>query len=463
MKKNLKTSAFFLLLLAMALIPEYSEEIQEARKVFERESEDAREIYTGQIKPVYNPLDKAYIVTDTLKELIKKEEKLDFKRYKAWAVISLWVDPKDLDDEDRGIFANPMKKGRLWERASYVNYYENGEKEFSSYAGLRVHGGTNRIFKDKSLRLYFRKSYGEPQFLSRRGITLEPGAPVKRLVLRRDTIHRFTNDLGYSMVRKMGGLAPKLKPVAVFINGKLHEYMMMTEHLHRDQVRHFIGHDNFIFYKLKGDNPSEDHLLYERLKSRLSDTPQTLTFDRASSLYDIEGIFASALVIMYMAISDWEQGVIIKEQNDPNSKWRLISWDFDRALVPHRISRVKNQKHPWEMKSFELLLDRSVGSFRSKLFNRLLAESPEFKDFLIGKVDRMFKEDITSEFLMGKFAQYETLIKESGNHPELVDSLRTIKDFFANRRSVFCAQMMDRIGALPPSCSNRKGFGPASN
>src|SRR5690606_10743152 len=130
-----------------------SNKLKVAREKLATQSEKSSDFYTGQLGLVYNPLDKAYVVTDELKELIKKESTLDFSRYQQWPVISIWVNPEDLYSKDRGILENFEKRGGLWERASFVTYYENGEKNFSSYAGLRLHGGDSRLkkYKEKSL------------------------------------------------------------------------------------------------------------------------------------------------------------------------------------------------------------------------------------------------------------------------------------------------------------------------
>lgn len=173
MRANLKILGYFLLIIGLCAVPYFHREIKKAVPLVQAESENARELYTGKTRAVYNPLDTAYIVTDTLKELIKKEEEQNFSKDSEWTTVSVWVDPKDLYDESRGILANPSKTGRIWERASYFNFYEKGEKKFSSFAGIRIHGGSSRLkSKRPTLRFNFRKSIGEDSF-PLEGITLK--------------------------------------------------------------------------------------------------------------------------------------------------------------------------------------------------------------------------------------------------------------------------------------------------
>ena len=263
MSENLKTFSFFIIIAALCTVPYLNKKIKKGMEAVHSESENARELYTGKTRAVYNPLDTAYVVTNKLKQLITREDIKDVTSYKKWPVVSIWMDPRDLHDETRGLFRNTDKKGRLWERASHFNYYENGTKKFSSFAGVRIHGGASRGAKTlKSLRFYFRKTYGEDSFLKDLDISLAPDIPIKRLVLRRDTVYHFANHFSYKMIQSLGGMAPNLKHVAVYINGEFFQFMQMQEQLHEEQARYFYGHDHFLYYKLKGNNPVRDRLLY---------------------------------------------------------------------------------------------------------------------------------------------------------------------------------------------------------
>ena len=90
--------------------------------------------------------------------------------------LSLVLPFTSLFDEDIGIFANPEKKGRDWERPVSVelifppdfpdeigqNSHHGHQDGFAVNAGVRIRGGTaqRETNPKRSLRLYFRGSYG---------------------------------------------------------------------------------------------------------------------------------------------------------------------------------------------------------------------------------------------------------------------------------------------------------------
>lgn len=88
-------------------------------------------------------------------------------RYSGLPVFSMVTDPANLMDDDIGIFVtgnheNYSQHGRDWEREAYIDFYnDNGEVDFSSNIGIRVHGGYTRQYPQKSLNVYFREEYGQ--------------------------------------------------------------------------------------------------------------------------------------------------------------------------------------------------------------------------------------------------------------------------------------------------------------
>ena len=452
MLNNLKTLSFFVVLAALCAVQYASPKILKGKKVVHEESENARELYTGKTLAVYNPLDTAYVVTDELKRLILNEKKQNYSHFKKWPVLSVWVDPKDLYDDTRGILANQNKRGRLWERASHINYYEHGSLLYSSFAGVRVHGGASRGRAGNSFRFYFRKSYGESSFLKNLDISLKDGSPLKQLVLRKDTQLNFANDISYSIIRELGGMAPKLKHVAVYLNGQFYQYMQMQEHLHEKQAKYLFGHERFLFYKLKGSNPTRDRLLYENAIHIVKGSGKPIAFKKMDSMFDLENVTANMLAITYFAMYDWAQGVWIKDVSRPDGKWKIISWDFDFAFT--NISRVKITPKPknWEMDGFKVSMTQHDASLRSRLFNRLLKESPEYQKLFREKVDVLFNEVLTSEFLDRKFKHYEELAQDGIDPSELMKSIHQMKEFISHRKSFFCDQMLKNIKFQSPAC-----------
>lgn len=440
-----------LVTLGMAL----DKSINRIREEYTNISEDSRGIYTGKIKNVYNPLDKGYIVTPTLKSLIKLENNHEFTKFNTWPVLSIRVAPGDLYDRDRGIIQNSKKKGRLWERASFVSYYKNGKNLFSSHAGLRIHGGASRRNPAtiKSFRLYFRDAYGKKEFLPGENVSLKYGTKVKTLILRIDKRYHFAHDFSFSLTNEIGGLAPHITPIALFLNGNLYAYHFMSEYLDRDQIKYYFGHNNFLFYKLKGNNDSESHLLYEKALNRMKYSLAPIDYELIKSKFDLENLTASMLIVLYTGMTDWAQGAMIRDKNEMDSKWKWISWDNDNTFYIDRKRYAQSEvKFPWQVDGFNIALKMHTDSLRSMLFNRLLKESPQYKEYFLTKVDEFFDKHLTKKFISRKFYFYQRLIYEADNNPKMIRDFERIRNFVKNRKPEFCKQLEKTLGEQASTC-----------
>lgn len=455
MGKNLKTFFYLSVIVFLGFAPSLFKKLGNAKEEFHEQAETSREIYTGKIGQVFNPLDKAYVVTDKLKSLIEEEKKLDFSRYQKWPVISIWVDPIDLHSKQRGILENFEKKGRLWERASFVTYYEKGAKRFASYAGLRLHGGDSRKkkYKEKSLRLHFRKSYEEPFFLKGLKITLGDDTPVKRLVLHKDNNHHFVADLSFSIIKQIGGWAPNIKPVVVYLNGKMMGYQYMVEQLSDEQLTKYYGHEDFIYYNLKGDNSDFAHQRYQSLITWIKHAPTPLDINEFKEIFDIENFTANILSIIYTGSSDWAQGILTKDMRDPKSKWKFIAWDFDRAFWPWD-PIVKAREQNSQIDGFHVIIDSYKRALRSRILRRLFNESSEYVDYFFSKVDDLFEKQLTKEFFDRKFGEYERLIKDSDKDSVEFQDVELLKEFVKNRKKILCELMLQRFEKMASTCRN---------
>ncbi len=76
---------------------------------------------------------------------------------------SVVMDLDDLFDSEKGIYANPQRDGREWERACSVEYFlADGSEGFQVDCGIRIRGGFSRNPGNPkhALRLFFRDVYG---------------------------------------------------------------------------------------------------------------------------------------------------------------------------------------------------------------------------------------------------------------------------------------------------------------
>ncbi|MFO7891363.1 MAG: lamin tail domain-containing protein, partial [bacterium] len=144
-------------------------------------------------------------------------------------VLSVITPPDNFWHHSKGIYRNPLKKGRDWERKIWLTLLEEGEVQFSVPAGIRIHGCSSRKCKKKGFRIYFRGDYGlsalhYPLFAQKPDIDR-----FKRLVLYAPSADQPTGDSNYAhitdalthtLLYEIGGLTSAYKPVSLYLNGE---------------------------------------------------------------------------------------------------------------------------------------------------------------------------------------------------------------------------------------------------
>ncbi len=449
--KYLKTLSFFIITLLLILWVSWakqSEKYEDAFEVYRGESENARGIYTGKIRDVYNPIDKAFVISDELKRL--KKNKVDISRYKHLPVISLWGDPEDLHDEDRGIIVNGFKKGRLWERAAFMRYYKNGQNTFESIVGLRQHGRGSRkkYVKKKNFRIYFRDKYGEKSFKLEPHISFKEGSPIKRMVLRKEHGIYFRNDYTSFLLHKLGGLGPKFEHAALMINGELHGVYTMTAHLTFNQLKLSVGHENFVLAKIYGEMTTRDLILYEKLRSILEKYPD-INYDFVDDKVSMDSAIADVLVVMYSGNGDWSQGMYFKDLEGKN-KWKYISWDFDTTFSKNGYNSSNGATNAFNTRSVDLVTKKKKGKVLWSIFNRLIYKDQKFRKYFSDKVNELFTilESAEHEEVLKR---YELIASEISD-VEAKNNIQLFRDYKIKRKSILCKDLKEFVNLTPETC-----------
>jgi len=444
--QNLKTFFYFSAITALTIFlvnADHIKSIRQLKRVYAQTSEDSKEIYKSKIHAVYNPLDQSYIVTDELKKQIELENNFDSSD-STWPIISLRVDPRDLYSNERGIIKNDQKRGRLWERPAHITYYKNGNAVFNSMIGIRLHGGTSRDGNDpKSFRAYFRKGYQKKSFYNKESLTLKENSPIKRLVLRFDKRYHFSHDLTYKIINKLGGLAPKLQHVALFLNGQLYGHYHMTEHQSEFQLEKNLGHSNFLFYKLKSNNDTTSHLLYEKAIDQVRYASSPISYTEMNQLFNLDNFTAQMATTIFTGMTDWAQGFVFKDLSQQIPRWEWVTWDHDNAFFLDRARlKLKSDTKFWESPGFKIANEFHTGSLRSFLFRRLLSESDEFQRKLVRKIGDIFELLYQSNFFQDQLIHYKSL---AGNSNKMNKDINRIKTFIKHRKAFLCQESLEYL------------------
>jgi len=261
-------------------------------------------------------------------------------------VLSLIMAPADLWDETTGIYANPYNHGIDWERPVSITLFtkENGV-EFSSNAGIRIHGESSRASEKKSFRIYFRSEYGRSKlnyrlfetraadeykrFLVRSGGQDNPLSAATWCLLRAPMFH--------TLHREVQPTFSSAKPTILFINGKLWGIYFFRERIDEHYVQNNFGINDPDLIKstpwhyggevIVGD---KEHWKETFIFFRRNYMGDPENYEQAKELIDLENFTDHNIFNIYGANWDWPHGNVFKfRPRTPAGKWRWVIWDVD--------------------------------------------------------------------------------------------------------------------------------------
>ena len=348
-----------------------------------------------------------------------------------WPLLSLVVTPHDLYDAASGIIANPLQRGRAWERTGQVSYFENGVEILSGRVDVRMHGGDQRRANDDTpmFRLYFRNRYGADP--NRPSVLHGPGREAAARWVIRHTPHTnfYGNVFAFEIARRNGALAPAFKPVCFFLNGEHIGNYLLIEQINRvGWGRSHFEHDDYLLwgYRDAGDVDDEIVTAYRELQRWANDPRVDMTLEEASRHIDMENFSRHLLTFAFAGERDPYQGAAFRDERTPGSKWQWLHYDLDQSFVrdssePAEIDRRKP--------GFRLFTDYLTGErgsdIRAVLFRRLI-QDPTFRDYFTDLVLGLLHHSIDAEFLQGLLERYAYTGVPSGNfnNIDLVEFMR---------------------------------------
>lgn len=364
-------------------------------------------------------------------------------------LISMYIDENDLYNERTGIYANPLERGRNWERPCFISYFDKGELLFGSAAGVRIHGGTSRKHDVKNFRFYFRTVYGAESFGS--NILFEGrGDPLEHIIIKKaDTLHGFSNSIAYDIARKTGCIAPYTKPVRFYINGKPNGsgYAEIIEHLSREYLDAHLGHRDFIYYKVKGTKkvPREYRDLYEWARF----SPEEINFRSVSGRIDIENFTSFWVFNIFIGNTDPYQGIALFNRRERDAKWFWLTWDVDHCLV----NVYENDKqYIWQKERPVSLLytnRKKETDPRYFIFRKLMFGDEEYRNFFRRRFTEAVNYKLDRDFLFSVADHYSGISDSFGMG--LKDSKSILRDFMTNR-PLYAMELLDRYFGLGRVC-----------
>ena len=245
------------------------------------------------------------------------------------------LNPGDLRDSLPA--GNCDKRGRAWERLVQFDMMEVGQNTQSLKMGLRAHGGSSRKSQQKGLRLYARKSYGNPNVQLK---LFSVNSSLQRLALKpvsQSYSHLGIEDhLSCFMAFDLGLESPKHLFSEVYINGIYQGVYSIHQRIDEKWLKSEFGVQKPILVsgwngqtKLGVDsgfialiNFVTDH-----------DLSDSLHYAKVAKQIDMSNFIDYQIFEQFIANRDWPKGNVKCWRNDDaESKWRWIFFDGDAGL-----------------------------------------------------------------------------------------------------------------------------------
>jgi hypothetical protein len=265
-------------------------------------------------------------------------------------LLSLIVEPGDLWDAERGIYANPLEKGRAWERPVDVTFVDQDRHAgFHVPAGIRIHGHYSRVFDKKGLRLYFRREYG-PGRLDYPLFADSPVSVFNQLVLHNSGQDcYFSPQMNWTLIRnqladrlalELGGYAPRNRAALLFINGESWGIYQLRERINDDfladhygiasadllDAPEYIGEQDI----LMGDREHWDHLMRF---IETHDMAEPAHYAYVQTQVDVPEFIDYNVLQIYAANTDWPRlNVRQFRPHVQGGRWHWTFWDSDHGF-----------------------------------------------------------------------------------------------------------------------------------
>lgn len=265
-------------------------------------------------------------------------------------VVSVTTDPVNLWDNETGIYVlgdsyesqMPHYGANYWEDwekpASIEMTESDGERLFSMNCGIKIFGGWSRTQDQKSLSIFFRNEYGDPELNNIQLFDSKLITNFKSLVLRNSgndySYSKMRDGMMTSLVRNLDVDISAFRPTILYLNGEYWGIINLREKLNEDYLEsnHDIKADKIDLLEgngsvIEGSNESYLSLISFLEQNNLSDNSN---YEQVTKQIDISNFIDYQLSQIYFDNRDWPGNNIKywKSQTE-DSKWRWIMYDTD--------------------------------------------------------------------------------------------------------------------------------------
>lgn len=336
-------------------------------------------------------------------------------------VVLLTTDPKNLWDEQSGIYTNYTKEGDDWERPATLTFFEaDGTFGFEQAVGIRIHGGGSTAHPQKSFRIY-----GE--YLKHQNpisYSLFPDLPYQRfrsIILRAgggDWEYAFIRDsLAHTLATQATDLDTQaVRPAVLYLNGEYWGLYNIRERYDQGYVQYKYGLDPskiaIIDIPHTVDvNRGEAVLDFGKDKSAADDYNKILRYgencttcadiNQVGKEMDIDNLIEYYFVELYTGNFDWPFGNV--------KLWRYRQPKFSEESVDDPI----DGKFRWLLYDLDVGFGFSASSSAEmqkkaakNAYNRFLDDQMPFRNLFHNETFQQRYLTRVAELLNGPFSQH---------------------------------------------------------
>lgn len=416
-------------------------------------------LYTNAISISKNTIVKAVVIKPgSIKGDINTQGYFFNIDHGSLPVVSIVTEPDNLWDYNTGIYvkgpnannSNPHFGANFWqdwEKPAHIQLIEpDGKTGFSRAIGLKIFGAWSRAKNQKSLAVFFRKSFGEGK-LKYQLFPDHPSDEFNSLVLRNSG-----NDWNRTMFRDACITSlfhedvdkQAYRPAVLYLNGVYYGIQNIREKVNEDFIatHHEVKASDVSMLEknaviVEGDN---QHYLNMIKYIEDNDLSKKEHYDYVSARMDISNYMRYMIGNIYVNNNDWPgNNIKFWRPQTEDGKWRWITYDtdfglgwsgssrvFDNTIRHARIGKDGSHRNPkWATFLFSNLLKNT--SFRNAFITEMADQiNSNFSSENVNNQIDLFKNRIIHEI-------DDHMLRWGESMNRFNSSLNVMKDF-ANRR-----------------------------
>lgn len=337
-------------------------------------------------------------------------------------IISVTTDPANLFDYETGIFmlgkvydenknkaeyrdlddgkkpANYNQRGKEWERACHIDFFESdGTLAVSQDCGMRTQGAYSRAAYQKSLRFYAREEYGEKNFKYPLipNAYKEDGSGKQLKKFKKIVCRAGGNDIDYthykdsylqSLVSDRAIDTQEGRACVMFIDGEYWGLYTLQEDFddHYYEENYDVNSDEVIVYKKgeidEGEETDIEYFNELRNFAKNHDLSVQANYDKICEMIDVQSFIDYMAVEMYIINEDWpgnNYSLWRTRTVDPNNPYADGRWRFNLYDTEMGVYHYGNASTKYNSNNLRSIMNNNRDDM-PVIFNAML-KNPGFK------------------------------------------------------------------------------------